>query len=111
MYCYNIQDNLVIERSFKKKCESDEDLRKLVKQTIPNSRVFTYNMNEYADTFTACKELTPLAEEAETHNWFVSVGNKSILALALLHVISSTGRWDVLQEETLFKSWMKDIVR
>lgn len=114
MFCYKVVDDCVIERSFRKKCSTDSELEKIILETVGATTVLTgesFLTDTYSDLYTACKELTCVADTLAEYEWFVSVDNKYILALAILKVFDVNRLWSVMQSEEDFNNWVKDKVR
>lgn len=112
MICYTTHDGYVIERVFRGNCASAKTCEARLQKVRPEAIIrCAPDMIKSKTLYDACCELTPLAEDAETGNWFVSVNKLSARALATLSIISKEHNWRVLQSEEMFTEWAKDKVR
>lgn len=114
MYCFNVVDGCVIERTFRKKCRDDSALVKMVRELVPNAIVATYSeftSETYPTLYEACCALTEYAEDIGERNWFVSVTERNVEALAIVRVIDVTSQWKVLMDKDTFEEWVKTNVR
>lgn len=114
MYCYKVVDDVILDRKFRKKCSTDKEIVEMVKECTGDDKVLPacdFVEDTFPDMYTACKELTCLADEFDEYEWFVSMDNPYVLAAAILRIFSKEKLWEVMQDKAVFEEWVRKNVR
>lgn len=114
MQCFTVVDDCVIAREFRGRFGSDDTFKAKVLKCVPDAKILVASDaydGTYADLYTACCELTAIAEDTEPMDWFVGLNTQIAEALAILHVISVKSLWSILQDKDTFNTWVTRNVR
>ena len=113
MVCFNVYNDYIVARKLRRKnFNSEEEALDYVRAEVPDSDPM-FMVKDYAGVseYEKCCDLTPYAEEASKHNWFVSFDNADVKLLAAIAIIEREHLWDILMDENLFNEWLEKKVR
>lgn len=109
MYCCNVIDDVVINRTFRKK---SDDIEHIICKHVPDAKVYTLiGNNEECTLLEMCRKLVEVSEDTIGNNWFASDNQLTVHALALLNIIETYRLWSVLQDESTFEKWVEGRIR
>lgn len=113
MVCFNVYNDYIIAREVRrKKFNTEDEALAYIRDTVHDSDpMFMVHSYTGSTEYEICCDLTPYAEEASKHNWFISFDDKNVKLLAAIAVIEREHLWDILMDKKLFDTWLLEKVR
>lgn len=99
MTWYNVVNGYIIPCDFKGKTAD------YVRKMVPRAVVFDSDVDMDSTVYDSVKKFIPIEEDIQKCDWFKHI------ELAILKSIGMTRSWDVLQDEAMFDSYVKERVR
>lgn len=110
-YHYRVTDNLIVSRCVSKKISNNQALIEYLKSVMLDCKPICVNEVDGNTLLEKAENMIDYEDDIVSCNWFMSDDKDTAIACAVIHLLSTTKAWDVMDNEEVFSNWIKNTVR